>query len=163
MKKLLLATLAVAALSLASLSASAAGTISPAFTVQVVMTPTCLINAGSSLTGNTIDFGTYTAFDAAPTVTAPTFTFTVKCTRDLGAAAPTAAVTGGNDGVVAGLNYSLTVALTAPTTGTAATPNPTPNGTPATFPFKVTGSMAGNQAGSATALQTDSRVLVVSF
>lgn len=162
MKKLLLSSLAVAALSLASLSASA-GSISPAFTVQVALTPTCLINSGSFLTGNLIDFGTYTAFDAAPSVTAPTFTFTVKCTRDLGAAAPTAAVTGGNDGVVAGLNYSLTVALTAPTTGTAATPNPTPNGTPATFPFKVTGSMAGNQAGSATAPVTDARVLVVSF
>ena len=86
MKKLLLASLAVAAMSVSGV-ASAAGTISPAFTVQVALTPTCLINAGSSLTGNLIDFGTYTAFDAAPSVTAPSFTFTVKCTRDLGAAA----------------------------------------------------------------------------
>lgn len=173
MKKLLLSSLAVATLSLASLSASAAPvavTFSPGFTVKVSLNPTCRVQAlpAQSLAAadNVLDFGSYTSFATGPTTAAPNFTFTVECTRNLTTTAPTAAITNGNDGVVAGLNYSLAIATT-PSAGTAAAPTGAAitvgNGTPTSYAYKVTGSMPGDQAGSVTAAVTDVRTLVITY
>ena len=174
MKKLLLSSLAVAALSLASLSASAASLTPNSFDVTVSLTPTCLATAATGNTG--VGFGSYTSFQTSPNaVDGPTYN--IKCTRGL-VTQPSAAFDGVNtvvdasnattNGVIAGLNYQLNSASTS-VAGTGATAADTGrgsggNGTATTYAFKVTGNMPGNQAGTETvAPTTQSRSLTISF
>jgi hypothetical protein len=162
MKKLLLSSLALAALTIAS-SVSAAGSINQGFNVTATLSPSCIASATNAATA-VLDFGTYVAFGAGPTIAAPNFTSGVDCSRLL-AAAPTAAITGGDFGVVAGLNYTLAVVANAVVAGTNATAvaGATNNGTADKYTFKVTGTMAGGQPGQVGAPTSDARVLVISF
>lgn len=163
MKKLLLATLAVAALSLASLSAQAAATTATNFTVQVVLTPTCVV---SNDTTQVVDFGTYTAITGGASTPSPTMSYKFTCTRQL-AAAPTLTFDGGTaggsvNGVIAGLNYTLSSALTTTTPGTEATAAPV-TGTATAYVFTVTGNMPANQPGNATVANSAIRTIVVNY
>ena len=172
MKKLLLSSLAVAALSLASLSALAATFTQTSFPVSVTLTSACKTGAAS---GTGVDFGTYIAFGSAVgPITGPKFS--IDCTRDL-TGAPTTAFdttngTAAGDGVVAGLNYKLTVTPRVPAVGaglgTAATAATTGqasggNGTATNYEFAITGNMPANQAGSATDLTSRNRTLTITF
>jgi hypothetical protein len=162
MKKLLLTSLAAAALSLASLSASAA-TVGPTnFTVKVVLTPTCV--ASASNVAGVLDFGTYTAITGGASVAAPSFGYSLDCTRNL-TVTPTLAFDaagGGANGVVAGLNYTLSSTGPVVTAGTSATSAPV-SGTASKYVFTVSGAMASNQAGDQAAAVTDTRTLTITY
>lgn len=126
-----------------------------AFDVKVALTSVCTIETA----GTELNFGTYTAFDAAPSVPAPTVSWTLKCTRGLGA--PSTVIAGGEDGVVAGLNYSLVAATNKTTVGTPATAGSA--GSHDVYTVTITGSMGANQAGDATASATDARTVTISY
>lgn len=176
MKKLLLSSLAVAALSLGS-SAFAATSTTTSFTVSVALTSTCRAGVVAGNAG--VDFGTYTAFQPTAKTGVVGPIYSVDCTRNL-AAAPTAAFdtalgTAAGDGVVAGLNYKLTAAAAVVVAGTAATAAtsgqaPTGNGTATNYAFAITGAMPADQAGSVLnvgveplSAVTQSRSLIISF
>lgn len=175
MKKLLLSSLAVAAVAMGS-SAMAATSTTTSFTVSVALTSTC--RAGAT-TGTGVDFGAYTAFQAAAKTGVVGPTYSVDCTRNL-ASAPTAAFdttlgTAAGDGVVAGLNYKLTAAAAVVAAGTAATAATsgqaaTGNGTATNYAFAITGAMPADQAGSVLnvgveplSAVTQTRSLIISF
>lgn len=161
MKKLLLSSLAVAALSLASLSASAA-TVGPTnFTVKVVLTPTCV--ASASNVAGVLDFGTYEAITGSTAAT-PSFVYSLDCTRNLTVTPSLAfdAAGGGANGVVAGLNYTLTSTGPVVTAGTSATSAPV-SGTASKYVFTVAGAMAPNQAGDQAAPVTNTRTLTITY
>ncbi len=177
MKKLLLTSLAAAALSMASLSASAITFTSTSFTVSVALTSTCRAGVVAGNTG--VAFGPYTTFQATAITGVVGPTYSVDCTRNL-AAAPTAAFdttlgTAAGDGVVAGLNYKLTAAAAVVVAGTAATAATsgqavTGNGTATNYAFAITGAMPADQAGSvlnvgaeALSAVSQSRSLIISF
>lgn len=150
MKKLLLATLAVAAMS------AQAATVTSTFVVSVTLNARCTAtNSGQT----TLNFGTYDplAAGAGASTPAPTVALTFDCTRGL--AAPTVtfdAVSGVSTstnpsyGVIAGLNYSVTAAPTTgfPTAGSAATAVSGGVGTAAQYSYTLTGAMAQGQAGA---------------
>jgi hypothetical protein len=168
MKKLLLTSLAAAALSLASLSASAATVGPTGFTVQVKLTPTCIASA-SNVTG-VLDFGTYTALTGGASLPTPSFAYSLDCTRNL---TTTPVLTfdtagGGVNGVVAGLNYVLATTAAAQTVGVSASASPLTAGTASKYAFTVSGTMAASQAGdqagqAAGFTYVDSRTLTVTY
>ena len=184
MKKLLLSSLAVAALAMGS-SAIAATSTTTSFNVTVTLTSTCRAGLIGGNAG--VAFGGYTAFQATPIAAVVGPTYSVDCTRNL-AAAPTAifdAVNGTTtasvagvataNGVVAGLNYKLTSTAQTAVAGTAATAAASGqaaggNGTATNYAFKITGDMPEDQAGSvlnvgveALSATTQSRSLIISF
>lgn len=155
---------------LAAQQASAA-TTSANFNASVTLTSQCRVKTGSD--AQTLDFGTYTAFQAtAKTATAINIDF--ECTRGF-AASPTVAFDTGTDkttsasgasatgeGVVSGLNYTLAAAAAVKTTGTAATTSGI--GTPDTYRFNVTGSIPSGQAGTTSSgAQTQARQLIITY
>ncbi len=167
MKKLLLSSLAVAALSLATLSASAATVGSTPFTVQVKLTPTCI--ASASNVAGVLDFGTYVALTNAAITTGVSFDYSLDCTRNLTTTPVLTfdAANGGVNGVVAGLNYVLATTTAAQTVGVTATSAPVA-GTASKYKFTVSGTMAGAQAGdqggqAAGHQYQDSRTLTVTY
>ncbi len=148
-----------------------AATVSADFNASVTLTSVCRVKTGFN--NLTLDFGTYTAFQAsAQTATAIDIDF--ECTRGFGAA-PTVAFDTGTDrtssaagatatgaGVVSGLNYTMAVAAGTNTAGTAATTSSI--GTPDTYRFAVSGSMPSGQAGTkTTGVQTQSRQLTITY
>ena len=153
MKKLLLTSLAAAALSLASLSASAAAvgaTVSGNFTVSVTLAGVCKVTTDNP----TVDFGTYTAFGAAKTVVA-TGPIIVSCTRGLTAPVLTFDAPGASVGLLAGLNYTLggtagAGAVTAVTVAGAAADGTAGSGAATTHSYTITGNMPAGQAGACT-------------
>ena len=166
MKKLLLSSLAVVALSLASLSASAATLPASGFTVKVTLTPLCKIV--STTASHVLDFGSYTAFQIASP--APTFQFQLNCTRGF-SSAPTLTFDtsgGGTDGVIAGLNYSLSYLNDGTTASGGTTASPGTAGSAAIYDFTVKGTMPGGQAGYSTTsapglVQDITRTIVVTY
>jgi len=162
--------LAVCAIGLLSQPATAAN-VSADFNASVTLTSVCRVKAGQS--NLTLNFGTYTAFQAsAQTATGLNIDF--ECTRGFGGA-PTVAFDTGTDrtssaagtsasgaGVVAGLYYTMDVAEGVITAGTAATTSG--GGTPDTYRFAVTGSMAAGQAGTnSSGAQSQSRQLTITY
>ena len=151
MKKLLLSSLAMAALSMGS-SANAVDFTSAAFNVQVTLASACKALA---FTATAVDFGSYAALTNAAKVDIPGPTFGIECTRNLTGTPTTAFDVGTNrtaagDGVIAGLNYKLKATASAVLPGTAATAasTTTGNGTSTKYNYVITGDMPANQPGS---------------
>lgn len=166
MKKIL--GLVLAAVTMAfSLIPAQATTLSPAaFNVKVNLTAICTVVTPPG----DVNFGVYTAFTGAATP-APTTTVDIQCTRGL--TAPTYsfdAGLGGNDGVIAGLNYTLAAASTGSTAGTSASVGPVVAGTAATRTITITGGMAASQAGecagtaaACAGVQSQARTLTITY
>ena len=148
-----------------------AANVSADFNASVTLTSVCRVKTGFN--NLTLDFGTYTAFQASPQA-ATNINIDFECTRGFGSAptvefdtgvdrtssAPAATATGA--GVVSGLNYTLAVTAGANTAGTAATP--VSIGTPDTYRYTVSGSMPAGQAGtSSSGVQTQARMLTVTY
>jgi spore coat protein U-like protein len=158
MKKLLLTSLATAALSLASLSASAAavGATAPSpFNVTVALTPVCVT---TNATTPALNF-TYTAFSANPVSADSSISLVFKCTKSTGpisAAISSAAgaSTGGSSGTVGGLAYTLTLGSPAGPVATAGAD---------VYTYSIGGSMIAGQAGDSAAPTSDGRILTVSY
>ena len=144
MKKLLLATLAVAAMS------AQAATVTSNFDVTVTLAARCVATNSATLT---LGFGSYDAISGGAATPAPTGALTFNCTRNL--AAPVVSFDGVTTnptyGVIAGLNYSVTAAAAAITAGTAATAVSGGVGTPDAYSYTLTGAMPANQAGACAA------------
>ncbi len=144
MKKLLLTSLAAAALSLASLSASAAS-VTGDFNVTVTLNPLCK----STSTLQTLAFGPYDAITQATDLTA-TAAITFDCTRGL--AAPVVSfdneiASSTTYGVLAGLNYKVVVATPVTSGGASATANAGVIGSAKSYSYGLTGTMLAGQAG----------------
>lgn len=161
---------AVAALSALSTGASAQALLSNAnVDVKVTLTSRCQWS-GTPPTGLAVDFGGYTAFQAAAKPGSTT-NLVLECTRSFGlsptvawnAAAGVAAADG--KGVVAGLYYELTLTGAQTSAGTAPTATATPGGTPRVVTFALGGTMPGGQAGTdaAGAEVTQTRTLTLTF
>lgn len=143
MRKIL--TGAVVAAFAAMVPAAQAATTSNNFNVSVSLTSVCeATNSGTQ----TVDFGTYTAFQvAAQPSTSVNLTF--RCTRGF---APTSVAfdtvnglaTG--EGVLQGLQYTLTAGAPSTVAGTAATTASIGTGDAVTY--AVSGSMPASQAGT---------------
>lgn len=159
MKKLLLSSLALAAMSVASFSASAAAAAS-SFDVSVILTAVCAqTNTGTK----TLDFGTYTAFSGSAVTPANAIGVTFKCTRNT---APISIALDGatNYGVIAGLNYLLsTPAGEKTTTGSAATATAAGIGSADIYTYTITGSMPSGQAGDSSLATLATRTLTVTY
>ncbi len=148
-----------------------AANVSADFNASVTLTSVCRVKTGFD--NLTLDFGTYTAFQAAAQP-ATGIDIDFECTRGFGAA-PTVAFDTGTDrtssaagstatgaGVVSGLNYTMAVAAGVNTAGTAATTASI--GTPDTYRFAVSGSMPSGQAGTnTTGVQTQGRQLTITY
>ena len=151
MKKLLLATLAVVAMS------AQAAVVTSDFNVSVTLNARCVATNSGNVT---LNFGTYDAIDGGAGTPAPTGALTFNCTRGLAAptlsfdvdAAPNATTAGNPSyGVIAGLNYSVSTPASAViTAGTPATAAAAPGGlgTPDAYSYTLTGAMASGQAGA---------------
>jgi spore coat protein U-like protein len=148
-----------------------AANVSATFNASVTLTAVCRVKTGSD--AQTLNFGTYDAFQASPQAATP-INIDFECTRGF-AAAPNVAFDTGADktssaagatatgaGVVSGLNYTLAVGAGAITAGTAATTAAI--GTPDTYRFAVSGSMPSGQAGTnSTGVQTQARQLTITY
>ena len=145
MKKLLLATLAVAAIS------AQAATVTSNFDVSVTLNARCVaINSGAT----TLNFGSYDAISGGAQFSTPSIALTFNCTRFLApptvtfdAVAGVSTSTNPSYGVVAGLNYSVTADPVVITGGNAAAPTATGVGTPDAYSYTLKGAMPANQAG----------------
>lgn len=149
-----------------------AATASATFNASVTLTSVCRVKTGSD--GQTLSFGTYTAFQGTAQGTGTGINIDFECTRGF-AAAPTVAFDSGpnmtstptaatatGEGVVAGLWYTLLTGTVVTTGGTAATTSGI--GTPDTYRFPVSGSMPAGQAGSnSTGAQTQARQLIITY
>ncbi|HLX24890.1 MAG TPA: hypothetical protein VKR38_16195 [Usitatibacter sp.] len=146
-------------------TAQAVGTTNNDFTVKLTSFNSQCSASNSGTT--TMDFGTYTAFQAtAATGSAVNLTF--NCTHNF---APTSAafdVVNGNAaglGVLVGLQYQLTIGAPGTVAGTAATLTTGAGADVVTY--NITGSMASGQAGQcATATcgpASHTRTLIVTF
>jgi hypothetical protein len=146
---------------------ASAQAVSAGVDVKVTLASKCRWNGGTTPTGLTVDFGSYTAFGSAKTGTTTNLTF--ECTRNY---APTPVVswdttatnsTAAGVGTVAGLQYALTMTAGTGSPGAAATA--TSIGSGDTVVFTLGGSMPGGQAGDdqGGAQATDSRTLTVTF
>jgi hypothetical protein len=156
MKKLLLASLAVLAMG----AQAASGTIDQNFNVTATLSSNC-VASNSNGAPAVLAFGTYTGFGSTVTV-APTagFTSKVDCSNNL-AAAPTAAVTGGNTGIVVGVEYTLNVGAVSVALGANATTTAAAEAD--VYSVSVGGGIAAGQPGEVGAAASIPRVLVWTF
>lgn len=141
MKKLLLTSLAAAALSLVSLSASAA-IATGNFTVSVQLAAKCEVTVDNP----TVDFGTYTSFQTGAATGTATGPITLRCTRGLAAPALTFDAPGASVGLIAGLNYTLSSGGAVSVNGAAAT-GTAGSGSATTHSYTLSGNMPAGQAG----------------
>jgi hypothetical protein len=127
--------------------------------VKVTLASKCAWNnaAGTAPTGLSVDFGTYTAFQAGNLPATPA-TFTVKCTR--GSTTPTASWDTAS-GTVGGLGYTLNSPSSTTAAGTAASGSTGAGADIVTF--TLGGSIASGQAGDSAAATTDTRTITMSF
>lgn len=127
--------------------------------VKVTLTSKC---KAQSTTAAVVSFGTYVAFQTTAQPATPV-TVNFECTRGL--SGPTFSWDGATAfGVVAGLNYELTTTPDAVAPGTAATAVSGGTGSADVWGVSVGGSMPADQAGAdSTGVQTDSRVLTITF
>lgn len=160
---------AVAALSALS-SVASAQTVISSEPVEVKVTLTSQCRLTGAVSGLTVDFQDYTAFQPGPNA-GTTTTIGLECTRGFGGA-PTItwdaddATEGSNgSGVIAGLFYNLTVGNAQTSAGTAPTAaGGAASGSPALRTFTLGGTMPGLQAGThAGAEVTQNRTLTISF
>ena len=164
MKKLLLS--AAIAASLGMIPTVQAATTTNNFNVSVTLSSQCQVTNDAT---QTVNFGTYTAFQAAPQASVSSAGLTFRCTRGF-APVSTAFDAGGNStaagvGVLVGLQYALTAAAGVTTPGTAATSAII--GTGDSVLYTVSGSMPADQAGTCGAATcgptTQVRQLIVTF
>ena len=166
MKKLLI-SVAMASMFGAMVSPVMAATASNNFNVSVSLTSQCRqTNTGTQ----TVDFGTYTAFQAGAQASVGSASLTFECTRGF---SPTSSAfdavlpdsTAAGVGVVQGLQYALTAAAPTTVAGTAATS--VIIGTGDTKTYVVSGSMPADQAGACALAScgptTQLRTLIVTF
>jgi len=152
------------ALALASAIPATAGTVSNGFTVSVNLSSRCIATNASA---PTLDFGTYTAFQAAAATPATPVTMTFDCTRGLAPVSVAFDTTNGTAagvGVLVGLQYGLTASSAVTTAGTAA--STTTIGTADAVSYSISGSMPANQAGTcgaATCAGSHTRTLIVTY
>jgi hypothetical protein len=158
--------LLAAALAVASVipAAQAASTVNNSFTVSVNLSSRCIAtNSGAA----TLDFGTYTAFQAGAQSPAAPVTLTFDCTRGLApvsVAFDTVNGTAAGVGVLAGLQYSLNASAASIVAGTAA--STATIGTADAVSYSVNGSMPALQAGTcgtATCAASHTRTLIVTY
>ena len=127
--------------------------------VKVTLTSKCQWSGGTTPTGLTVNFGTYTAFQVADLTPTTPPTFTVQCTRN--STTPTATWDTPASSTVAGLAYTLNAPAATTVTGAAASGS---TGAGAdTVTFTLGGTIVGGQAGDATAGTTVTRTLTMSF
>ncbi len=163
MKKLLI-SVAMASMFGAMVSPVMAATASNNFNVSVSLTSQCRqTNTGTQ----TVDFGTYTAFQAGAQGSS-TANLTFECTRGFSPISTAFDVVNGlatGEGVVQGLQYTLTAAAPTTAAGTAATTATI--GTGDTKTYAVTGTMPALQAGACATAScgptTQLRTLIVTF
>jgi hypothetical protein len=153
-----------AAVGLALASTAQAGTTNNNFNVSTTLSSQCsATNSGTT----TVDFGTYTAFQAAPQAST-SVNLQFQCTRGF---APTSVAfdtvngTAAGVGVLVGLQYSLTAGAPSTVAGTAATTASIGTGDAVTY--AVSGSMPANQAGTCATAScgptSHVRTLIVTF
>ena len=166
MKKLLIST-AMAAMFGAMASPVMAATASNNFNVSVTLSSQCRqTNTGTQ----TVDFGTYTAFQAGAQASVASASLTFECTRGFSPVSSAfdtvlADSTAAGVGVVQGLQYALTAAAPTNLAGTAASSVTIGSGDTKTY--VVSGSMPALQAGACAAAScgptTQLRTLIVTF
>ena len=146
MKNLLLS--AAIAASLGMIPSAQAATTTNNFNVSVTLSSQCQVTNNAT---QTVDFGTYTAFQAAPKASVTSASLQFRCTRGFAPvstafdAIPANSTTAGV-GVLVGLQYALTAAPVVTTPGTAATAVTIGSGDALTY--TVSGSMPADQAGA---------------
>ena len=152
------------ALALATAIPASAGTVSNGFNVSVNLASRCI---ATNVSAPTLDFGSYTAFQASAATPATPVTLTFDCTRGLAPVSVAFDTTNGTAagvGVLVGLQYSLSASAASVINGTAA--STTSIGTADAVSYSVTGSMPALQAGScgaATCAGTHLRTLIVTY
>ncbi len=164
MKKLLISA-AMAAMFGSMASPVMAQTASNNFNVSVSLTSQCRqTNTGTQ----TVDFGTYTAFQAGAQASVASANLTFECTRGFTPTSTAFDVVNGTAaglGVVQGLQYALSTA--APTTGAGTAATTATIGTGDTKTYVVSGSMPALQAGDCALAScgptTQLRTLIVTF
>jgi uncharacterized protein YaiE (UPF0345 family) len=160
MKRILIAAAILGAAALPAQSA----TTGNAFTVSTSLTSQCqATNSGSQ----TVDFGTYTAFQATPQAGTPV-NLLFQCTRGF---APTSVAfdvvngTAAGVGVLIGLQYTLSAGAASTVVGTPATTATIGTGDAVTY--AVSGSMPAGQAGTCATAgcgpTSHVRTLIVTF
>jgi uncharacterized protein YaiE (UPF0345 family) len=159
--RLLAAALAVASFATV---AQAASTVNNNFTVSVNLSSRCIAtNSGTQ----TLDFGTYTAFQGSAQTPAAPVSLTFDCTRGLApvsVAFDTVNGTAAGVGVLVGLQYALSTSAATTVAGTAA--STATIGTADAVSYSVNGSMPANQAGTcglATCAGSHTRTLIVTY
>ena len=167
MKKLLLAAAITASLGGMISTAQAAGTASNNFNVSVTLSSQCTAaNSGTQ----TVNFGTYTAFQAGAQASVGSANLQFTCTRGFAPVAVTFDTVGANStvagvGVVQGLQYALTTAASTSAAGLAATSATI--GTGDTVSYVVSGTMPPLQAGACAAATcgptTDARTMILTY
>jgi len=162
--KLIASVLASSALLAATIPTSIAATDNNDFNVSVTLSSQCkATNSGTT----TVDFGTYTAFQAGAATGTPV-NLTFDCTRGFSpssVAFDTVNGTAAGVGVLQGLQYTLTAGAPSSVAGTAA--STISIGTADAKTYNVTGTMPADQAGdcaTATCGPTSHvRTLIVTF
>jgi len=139
--------------------------------VKVTLTSQCRWASGSAPTNLTVDFGSYTAFQAEDKAGNST-SLSLLCTRSFGTKptitwdADDATESAQGDGVIAGLYYKLSLTDAGGSDGEdpTATGGAT-SGKPRTVSFTLSGNMPGGQAGTdaKNAQVTHARRLTLSF
>jgi hypothetical protein len=162
-RKLCLLAAALAVASFASV-VEAATTVNNNFTVSVNLSSRCVAtNDGTQ----TLDFGTYTAFQGSAQAPAAPVSLTFDCTRGLAPVSVAFDAVNGTTagvGVLVGLQYALTATANATVAGTAA--STTTIGTADAVSYSVNGSMPANQAGTcgaASCAGSHTRTLIVTY
>jgi spore coat protein U-like protein len=163
MKRVLTAAAVAAAFAMVP-TAQAAGTANNNFNVTTTLTSQCTAtNSGTQ----TVDFGTYVAFQAAAQTGTPV-NLTFQCTRNFLPASVAFDTVNGNAagvGVITGLQYTLTAAGPTSVAGTAASTATIGTGDVKTY--AISGTMPAGQAGDcATTTCTPAaviRTLIVTF
>jgi hypothetical protein len=161
-KYLLVAATAGAVILAATLPAQAATTNND-LTVKVSLNSQCqATNSGTQ----TIDFGSYTAFQAGP-INPAAVNLTFRCTRSFPPVSVAFDVANGNAagvGVLAGLQYTLTAGAPSTVAGTAATVATIGSGDAVTYAISST--MPADQAGTCavgTCSAQHTRTLILTF
>lgn len=157
---------AIAAFTIFSVAMPAwAASIDNQFKVSVSLSSQCkAVSSGTK----TLDFGTYTAFQADP-ITSAGITIQFECTRGFAPSSVDFDVVNGTaigGGVLAGLNYDLEASAAVVTAGTSATSAAASIGTADIRTYTVTGTIAADQAGAgttATAPASHTRTLIVTY
>lgn len=162
MPRMIKTTLGFSALFAVSMPFSEAADISNSFTVEVILSSQCrAVDSGTQ----TLDFGTYTAFQATAQ-DATDIDIEFECTRGLVPTSVAFDTTNGTaigGGVIGGLNYDMDFAAAVVTDGDDATSAADDIGTADVRSYTVSGTMGALQAGEVGAAVSHTRTLIVSY